>query len=166
MAIKGEVIFYDSSGSEMEGPRTNKSSIIYEFNQECAVPHQAGGYAATGSRIYQPFTIVKTIDKLTPLLWKALANNEFLKKVEVTLYEIAEKTGTETPYFKFTLTEARISSMKNYMPTSLVGSENETVGHLEEVSLVARTYNWVHLTASTEHEDTGFFEAAQEFMRA
>lgn len=161
MAVKGEVIFYDDGGSELPGPRENKSCIVYEFSQECSLPYQKGGSSPTGSRTYQPFVIVKQIDKLTPLLWKALTEGAILKKVEIILYEISEAIGSETPYFKYTLADARIASIKNWMPSQYDDVE-EIVGHLEQISMVGQTYEWEHLTESTMHMDEGFFEGRRK----
>lgn len=159
MAVKSEVIFYDDGGSEFPGPRPNKSSIAYEFSQACRLPFQKGSVVPSGSREYEQFTILKQIDKTTPLLWKTLCEGAELKKVEVILYEIGEKTGSETPYFKYTLDSARIAGIRNWQPSSFEG-EVEEVGHLEEISLVAQTYNWEHLTAKTLHSDQGYFVEA------
>jgi type VI secretion system secreted protein Hcp len=161
MAVKGEVIFYDNGGSEMPGPRANKSTILYEFIQECKLPYQRGANIPSGSRSYEPVVVVKQIDKLTPLLWKCLTEGAVLKKVEIILYEISEAIGSETPYFKYTLENARIASIVNWMPPQY-DDEEEIVGHLEKVSLVAQVYNWEHLTAKTLHVDEGFFEAAMK----
>ncbi|MCX6151858.1 MAG: type VI secretion system tube protein TssD [Ignavibacteriales bacterium] len=156
MAVKGEVIFSDDGGSEMPGPRANKSCMVFGFSQQCSLSYQKGSSTPSGSRTYEQFEIVKSIDKLTPLLWKALVEGAILSKVVVTLYEIAEATGSETPYFKYTLEKARIASVKNWMPSSFE-AETETVGHLEQINLVSETYTWEHLTASTIHTDEGFF---------
>ncbi len=158
MAVKGEVLFYDNGGSEMEGPRENKSSTIFSFSQKCLMPMEKGTAHPSGSRTYEQFEVVKSIDKITPLLWKALCEGEDLQKVEVTLYEIAEATGSETPYFKFTLTNARIASLTDYMPSSFDESGDET-GHLEKVNIAAQEYEWEHLTGSTMHHDQPFFGA-------
>lgn len=156
MAVKGEVLFYDDGGTEMEGPRENKSSTIFSFSQKCTMPMQKGSAMPAGSRTYEQFEVVKSIDKLTPLLWKALCEGQILQKVEVTLYEIAQATGSETPYFKFTLTNARVASIMNYMPSSFEEASDET-GHLEQVNIAAEQYDWEHLTANTMHHDEPFF---------
>lgn len=156
MAVKGEVKFYDSGGAEMAGPRENCSAMVFEFSQQCSIAYQKGSSVPSGSRAYEQFEIVKQIDKLTPLLWKSLVEGAILKKVEVTLFEISEATGSETPYFMYTLENARIASVKNWMPSDFDG-DADVVGHLEQVNLVANSYKWVHLTASVEHQDEGFF---------
>jgi type VI secretion system Hcp family effector len=93
MAVKGEVIFYDDGGKEMEGPRDNKSSTIFSFSQKCTMPMQKGSSIPSGSRTYEQFEVVKSIDKITPLIWKALCEGQMLQKVEVILYEIALMRG-------------------------------------------------------------------------
>lgn len=155
MAIRGEVIF-----KGIEGPRDDKSSVIYAFSQECSMSMDKYTGVPTASRTYEPFMIQKEIDKSTPELWHALTTGQILDTVTITLYEIAKETGTETPYFKFTLTDARITSIHDFMPTTFELKGN-VVGHLEDVYLMAHEYKWEHMTGKTENVDENFFNLKQ-----
>ncbi len=156
MAVKGEIKFKDAEGNDLEGPRPNKSCTILEFAQKVRLPVTEGTGQVTGSRIYDPFMIVKEIDKLTPFMFQYCAEGKVFKNVEVSLYEIAEATGKETVYFKYTLTNARVVEVENMMP-STVDNTKQTIAHLERVAMVAESVEWEHVKGSTMFSDQGFF---------
>ena len=156
MAVKGEVIFKDAEGNELEGPRSNKSCTVLEFFQRVKLPTDIQTGQVTGSRIYDPFEITKEIDKLTPFMFQYCAEGKAFQSVEISLYEIAEATGKETVYFKYTLTNVRLTSVENLMPSSAEATKLN-IAHLEKIKLVAESIEWEHVKASTEFADVGFF---------
>jgi len=156
MAVKGEIMFKDSEGNDLEGPRPNKSCTVLEFSQKIKLPTDATTGQVTGSRMYEPFMVLKEIDKLTPFMFQYCANGQVFKSVVVSLYEIAEATGKETVYFKYTLTNARVIEVENLMPSS-VESAKLNVAHLERVQMVAESMEWEHVKGSTMYADQGFF---------
>jgi type VI secretion system secreted protein Hcp len=154
MAVKGEVKFKDAEGNDLEGPRPNGSCTVLEFSQAVKLPTDPTTGQVTGSRMYEPFKIEKEIDKLTPFMYQYCATGAAFMSVEISLYEIAEATGKETVYFKYTLSKARVIEVENFMPSS---AEKLTVAHLERIFLVAEDIKWEHVKGSTEFQDQGFF---------
>lgn len=156
MAVKGEVMFKDSEGNDLEGPRPNKSCTVLEFSQAVKLPTDFTTGQVTGSRMYEPFVIMKEIDKLTPFMFQYCAQGQVFKSVVVSLYEIAEATGKETVYFKYTMTNARVIEVENLMPPTTETSKLN-VSHLERVHLVSESVEWEHVKGSTMFTDQGFF---------
>jgi type VI secretion system secreted protein Hcp len=156
MAVKGEILFKDSEGNDLEGPRPNGSCTVLEFSQKIKLPTDSSTGQVTGSRMYEPFMILKEIDKLTPFMFQYCAEGQVFKSVVISLYEIAEATGKETVYFKYTLTNARVIEVEDMMPSS-VETAKLTVAHLERIHLVAESAEWEHVKASTLFSDQGFF---------
>ncbi len=156
MAVKGEIKFKDAEGNDLEGPRPNGSCTVLEFTQRLRLPYTEGTGQVTGSRIYDPFTILKEIDKLTPFMFQYCAQGQVFKSVEISLYEIAEATGKETVYFKYTLSNARVVEVEDLMPSTVENSK-QTIAHLERVAMVAETVEWEHVKGSTMFTDQGFF---------
>jgi type VI secretion system secreted protein Hcp len=156
MAVKGEVLFKDAEGNELEGPRANKSCTVLEYFHQVKLPTDLHSGQVTGSRIYDPFTIVKEIDKLTPFMYQYCAEGKAFQSVVISLYEIAEATGKETVYFKYTLTNARLTAVEDMMPPSTEASKSN-VSHLEKIQLVAESIEWEHVKGSTQFADEGFF---------
>jgi len=156
MAVKGEVVFKDAEGNDLEGPRPNGSCTVLQFSQGVKLPTDYTSGQVTGSRMYEPFIIMKEIDKLTPFMFQYCAQGMVLKSVIVSLYEIAEATGKETVYFKYTLTNARVVQVENLMPSS-TEQFGLNLTHLERVHLVAESIEWEHVKGSTMFQDEGFF---------
>jgi type VI secretion system secreted protein Hcp len=156
MAVKGEILFKDDSGNDLEGPRPNGSCTVLEFSQLLKLPTDVSTGQITGSRIYEPFMVMKEIDKLTPLMFQYCAEGKAFKSVVISLYEIAEATGKETVYFKYTLSNVRLVSIENLMPSS-VETTRMNIAHLEKIQLVAESAEWEHVKGKTEFSDQGFF---------
>lgn len=138
MAFKGE-IFVEGPDGALEGPRENGSSLVYEFNHEVYLPYEMETNRVQGSRRITAYTLVKDIDKITPILYQYCCEGTKLPKVTIVLYKIKETS--EVPYFNYILENATIVSVKNYMP-STKQKENESVGHLEEVKFMAEKFTW------------------------
>jgi type VI secretion system Hcp family effector len=136
MAFKGEVIFEGPDG-ELEGPRDNGSSLVFEFNHVVYLPYDTETNQVQGSRRLGEFELTKEIDKVTPILFQLCCEGTTLPKVTIVLYKIKE--ASEVPYFNFTLEEARITSVRTLMPTTKQ-KRNENVGHLEEIKILARSF--------------------------
>lgn len=138
MAFKGE-LYVEGPEGELEGPRENKSSNVYEFSHEVSLPYDTEQNLPQGSRRLTAFTLTKDIDKLTPTLYQYCCNGTLLPKVTIVLYKI--KDAMEVPYFNYTLENVRIVSVKNYMPSTKYEA-NADIGHLEEMKLLANTFTW------------------------
>jgi len=67
-----------------------------------------GSHSATGRRVYQALVIEKLVDRATTSLMNALASNEELKKVKLSL----RKAGTDNDdFFSVELEGARVSAL-------------------------------------------------------
>jgi type VI secretion system secreted protein Hcp len=141
MAVKGEILVKNHEGTELKGPRENGTSLVYEFNHEVYLPYEKEENRIQGSRKITAFSIVKGIDELTPQLYQIVCQGQMCKEIVITLYRIGMETGEEVPYFHYTLKNAKIVSVVNWMPPTY-DPKNEDVGHLEKVSMLAREFTW------------------------
>lgn len=155
MAVKGEIVFKNHEGNELKGPRDNGSSLVYEFAHEVYLPYEKEENKIQGSRKITAFTIVKAIDPLTPQLYQICSNGQMCKEIKITLYRIGMQTGEEEPYFHYTLKDAKIVSVQNWMPPTY-DPKNEGVGHLEKVSILARTFVWEYIEGGIICEEHAF----------
>ncbi|HEX2961510.1 MAG TPA: type VI secretion system tube protein TssD [Ignavibacteriales bacterium] len=155
MAVKGEILFKNNEGTELKGPRENKTSLVYEFKHEVYLPFETEENKIQGSRKITAFEIVKGIDELTPQLYQIVSKGQMCKEIVITLYRIAEETGDEEPYFNYTLKQAKVVSVKDWMPATFDG-RNEDVGHLETVKMLAREFNWKYLDGGIEYSEKAF----------
>lgn len=156
MAIKGTILFKDNAGNELEGPRSDKSCTVLEFSIQLKLPYEKTSGQVTGSRMYEPFTVLKEIDKITPFMYQYCAQGGVFKSVVISLYEIAEATGKESVYFTYTLTNARLVSVENYMPSAFE-ADRMSVAHLEKIALFPESIDWEHKKGATMFTDQGFF---------
>jgi type VI secretion system secreted protein Hcp len=154
MAMKGEIIINNHEGVELEGPRENHSSLVFEFKHEVYLPYDTEENKIQGSRRIGSFSIVKDIDQLTPQLYEIVCQGKLCKEVLITLYKIGEE-GEEKPYFIYSLQDARITSVQNYMPSTKY-IENENVGHLEKVEFLAKKFEWQYLDGGIMFQEVAF----------
>jgi type VI secretion system secreted protein Hcp len=154
MAMKGEMIIKNHEGTELQGPRENGSSLVFEFDHRVYLPYDQEENRIQGSRRIDAFTITKDIDQLTPQLYEMVCLGRTCQDVVITLYKIGEE-GDEKPYFKYTLEEAKIIKVENFMPsTKLVETEN--MGHMEKVQFLAKIFNWEYLEGGIIYTEQAF----------
>ena len=155
MALSGYMSVEGEKQGKIDGGCTQKGRenliLVQEFNHEVSIPRDLQTGLATGKRIHHPFTIVKEMDKATPLLYQACCSGEHMKKVELKFYRISAK-GTEEHYFTTTLTDAIIVSMKPYKPNCLDAATAKWPD-LEEVAFTYRAISWRHETDKKESQD-------------
>lgn len=154
MAVKGEILFKTAKGGDLAGPRENKSSLIYEFSHEVYLPYEKEENRIQGSRRIRAFEIVKAIDPLTPQLYQVVCTGELCTEIKITLYRIGVE-GEEEAYFNYTLKDGKIVSVTNWMPPTY-DPENEGVGHLEKVSMLAREFTWEYVEGGITYTETSF----------
>ena len=118
MAMKGEITVQNHEGTQLEGPRENGSSLVFEFDHQVYLPFDKEENRVQGSRRIGAFTVIKDIDKLTPQLYEMVCLGRNCKEVIITLYKINEE-GDESPYFNYKLENAKIVNVKNFCKVSL-----------------------------------------------
>lgn len=93
---------------------------------------------------HQELTITKPVDKSSPLLGKAISENECLT-CDFVFYR-TNRFGVNEPYYKVKLTNTRISNIGLTVPHTI----NDSPGQPEEsVSFTYESINWEHSVAGT-----------------
>jgi type VI secretion system secreted protein Hcp len=152
MAVKGEIIIKNHEGNDLEGPRENNSSLVFDFNHTVYLPFDKEQNKIQGSRRISEFSIIKDIDQLTPQLYDIVCNGRKCTEVMIILYRIASETGEEEEYFHYILEEAKIVSVENWMPSTKIPA-NENQGHMEQVKFLAKKFTWKYLDGGIEYEE-------------
>lgn len=155
MAVKGELLVTNHEGSQLEGPRENGSSLVFEFEHDVYLPYDNEENKIQGSRRISSFSITKDIDKLTPQLYDIVCNGKKCNQVEIKLYRIAAETGEEEEYFTYILEEVKIVSVDNWMPSTKIEA-NEDIGHLERVKFLAKKFTWKYIEGGIEYSEEAF----------
>ncbi len=114
---------------------------VLAYSHEVVMPYDAATGQATGRRQHQPFRIVKLINRGSPLLLQALANNETLSEVRITLWTMG-LSGKHVHVATYELTNAHIVSLRPWMPNK---SDAATAGYTPAEE-VAFTYESITVT--------------------
>lgn len=136
--------------SEKEG--REDSNDVFAVEHHLFQPFDSGSGQASGVRVHTPLKVVKVIDKSTPGFHKALVTGQNLSSVTLRWYRTDQANRIEEEYYTITLTNARVVSIKTFMPTSFL-PENESYRHMEEVSFVYEEIEWNWLPDSTVETD-------------
>jgi len=145
--IKGSVV---KKGKE-------KRIEVIAVNHQISTPRDSRSGLASGKRVHQPFIITKPIDKSTPLLYSALANNEMITEFDLQFWTAQNlpktTTGTEYQHYTIKLTNAFISEIKFTMPNNNL-PELATLPEYEEISFVYQKIEWIWNDGAVTATDT------------
>src|SRR6185503_19311673 len=112
LKLKGQKLG-EIKGSVTQKGREGKIAVI-AVSHEIVSPRDSASGQATGKRMHKPFVITKELDKSSPLLYKALVNNEDIPEWELQFFtpqlQGASSVGQEMQHFTVRLTNANIAS--------------------------------------------------------
>ncbi|MBJ6765045.1 type VI secretion system tube protein Hcp [Myxococcaceae bacterium JPH2] len=152
-------LFLKANGQDIQGESTQKSlgregSIeCVSYNQEVKTNREAGSGLATGRRQYQPLVIRKRIDKSSPLLMKALAENQVIEGTFKFFRPNPTGDGTTEQFYTVSIKQARIASIHQTVPDAFVPTSTNHPP-MEEITFVFHTINWTFTNGGVTHEDT------------
>ena len=136
-------------GNDIEGESTimtmDRESTIecVGFDYELITPREQTTGDLTGRRQHGPVTVLKPVDKSTPLLYKALCNNEPVNTAEFRFFRpSAGGSGAEEHIYTVLLENGYISSIKS------IGR------NMEEVSFVFQDITWTYEIGGATHKDS------------
>ncbi len=118
--------------------------FIKTFNYGSAVPVNTATGQPSGRRTHEPLSIVKHLDKSSPLLAEALNKGETLTHIELKIYRTAY-TGKQEHFYTIALEDAIVVDI------NALNTEEE--GVFENVNFVYRKISLRHETASTSSSD-------------
>jgi type VI secretion system secreted protein Hcp len=151
-------LYLKSNGTDISGEST-QTSLGREGSIECLyfcdsvrTAREKGTGMATGRRAYEPIFIRKRIDKSSPLLAKALCNNEVIDATFKFFRPSPAGDGTTQQFFTVEIAEGRVASIKRVSPDTIdpaSASEPPT----EEVGFVFHTITWTYEDGGIVHTD-------------
>jgi type VI secretion system secreted protein Hcp len=151
-------LFLRANGVDIQGEST-KTSIGREnsiecvaFSQEVYPQQDRTSGLPTGRRQYEPIRIIKRIDKSSPLLMKALCNNEVVEGI-FRFYRPNLIDGSTQQHYTIRVTGGRIVGARTWRPNVLdEAAANQP--ELEEISIVFNTITWTYTNGGIEHQDS------------
>ena len=129
----------DIKGSVTQKGREGKIMVI-AFTHEIVCPRDPASGIPTGKRIHKPFTIIKELDRATPLLYSVLCHNENIKSWELQLWQ-PSPTGAERQHFTLRMTNANISGIHFKMANNK-SPKLMRFNEYEEVSFTYQKIEW------------------------
>lgn len=93
---------------------------------------------------HHELVITKPVDKSSPLLAKAISENEILT-CDFTLYRTS-KAGISQPYYAIKLVNARVANIDFVVPHAVLEDKLEPQ---ERIAFIYESIHWSHNTAST-----------------
>lgn len=130
-------LFLKANGADIRG-ESAETSLGREGSIEClhyeqalATARDAASGVAIGRRQYQPLQIRKRIDKASPLLAKALINNEAIEATFRFYRPNPSGDGTTEQFYTVTLKNARLTALTQLMRDTLTTPDEPP---LEDVS--------------------------------
>jgi type VI secretion system secreted protein Hcp len=122
-------------------PGKEDSISVISISHELISPRDAATGLPTGKRQHKPLTIVKLIDRSTPLLYQALVTNEKMTTFNLAFY-VTPPGGQEIKQFMIDLVNADISSINQVKQNSNSTPELMKFAEYEEVSFTYGTIKW------------------------
>ena len=152
-------LFLKANGSDIKGESTQTSlergdsiECLY-YEQEVVTAREAGSGMATGRRQYKPLVIRKRIDKSSPLIAKALAENQVIEGTFKFFRPNPAGDGTTEQFFTVAIKKGRVASLRQFNPDTIVPATS-TEPPMEEVTFVFHTIAWTFTNGGVTHEDT------------
>ena len=151
-------LYLKANGSDIAGD-SSQTSLGREDSIECLsfsdsvrTAREKGSGLATGRRTYDPVTFRKRIDKSSPLLAKALCNNEKVDAVFKFFRPNPNGDGTTEQFFTVELEQGRMASIRRVSPDT-IDPASATEPPTEEVGIVFHTITWTWEDGGITHQD-------------
>jgi type VI secretion system secreted protein Hcp len=152
-------VFLKANGTDIAGDSTQTSlgrenSIeAIAYSQKVFTAREAGSGLATGRRQYEGIEITKRIDKSSPLLMKALCENQVVEATFKFFRPNPTGDGTTEQFYTVSIKKARINAITQSVPNSFVPASTN-MPPVETIQIVFHTINWTITNGGVTHEDT------------
>ena len=151
LLIQGNKVDGDSTKASMDRADTIE---CHSFFYELSSPREMATGRLTGRRQHSPVTIVKPVDRSTPLLLKALCQNEVVNRADFRFFRPSPGgSGAEEHYYTVLLENGFVSEIREEGHT---GPESGQM--MERVSFVFRDITWTYEIGGATHKDSWSFE--------
>jgi type VI secretion system secreted protein Hcp len=151
LEIDGNLIEGESTISSMGREGTIECS---SFGENGYTPIDAATGQPVASRQHRPITVVKRVDKSSPLLWKAWTNNEPVTSAVFRFYRPSPGGGgAEEQFLTVSLEGGIIAGMSVGSQDALVGGQNAPPA-MESVTFTFSSITWTYEIGGATHTDS------------
>lgn len=151
-------LYLTANGTKIDGESTIESldradSIeCLSFEDSVRTAREASSGMATGERTYEPIRIVKRIDKSSPLIAKALCNNEEIEATFKFFRPNPTGDGTTQQFFTIEIEEGRVASVTRVSPDT-IDPASANAPPTEEVTFRFGKITWTYEDGGVSHVD-------------
>ncbi len=151
-------LWLKANGTDINGDSTvislGRENTIecLKFEYKLETTRDGASGMTTGERVHRPITITKRCDKSSPLLYKALCNNEVVEGIIKFYRPNPTGDGTTEQYFTIEFKEARVSSIRSFQPF-VMDPNTANLPELEEVSFAFGEISWTYVPNGIMHVD-------------
>ena len=154
MALPGYMTIVAENQGSIEGECDldgRKGALVVQAIQHSVkLPTDQRGLP-NGRRVHMPITILKELDRTSPMLYQALSEGELLTQVIIDWYRI-DSAGMEELYYRQILKNAQITAIE-FIVENETDLANSKLGHMEKVSFIYDSITWSHEADGIEFED-------------
>jgi type VI secretion system secreted protein Hcp len=145
MALNAYLSIVATTQGQVLGSVTQKGRegkiLVMGAMHEIVAPRDPASGLPTGKRMHKPFTVLKELDRSTPLLFSILCNNENIASAVIQFWQ-PSPTGVEKQHYTVQLTNANISSIHLKMPNTR-HPKLTRLPQYEEVSFTYQRIEWI-----------------------
>jgi len=154
MALPGYMTIVAENQGSIEGEcdleGREGALVVQAIQHSVKLPTDQRGLP-NGRRVHMPITILKELDRTSPMLYQALSEGELLSQVVIDWYRI-DSAGMEELYYRQSLKNAQITAIE-FIVENETDMANSKLGHMEKVSLIYDSITWSHEADGIEFED-------------
>ncbi|MFT4766342.1 MAG: type VI secretion system secreted protein Hcp [Oleispira sp.] len=154
MALPGYMTIVAENQGSIEGEcdleGREGALVVQAIQHSVKLPTDQRGLP-NGRRVHMPITILKELDRTSPMLYQALSEGELLSQVVIDWYRI-DSAGMEELYYRQSLKNAQITAIE-FIVENETDLANSKLGHMEKVSLIYDSITWSHEADGIEFED-------------
>jgi type VI secretion system secreted protein Hcp len=145
MALNAYLRIKGSKQGVIQGSVTQKGRegwiMVIGASHSLESPRDASSGLPTGTRVHEPFVIIKELDRSTPLLYSMLVNGETIVEWELQFWQPGP-TGKEVNHYSVKLTDASIANIDFTMPNNKEPNLVERAEY-EEISFTYQKIQWI-----------------------
>lgn len=152
LSVQGTAVEGESTVETIGGVDVSKMIECEGFNEGVSTAQDAASRTPTGQRIYDPLLVRKWVDKSSPELAKALCETAKVEG-EFMFFRPSTENAQMEHFFTVKIEDARISSIKRFLPEITNDVAQAGKPPLENVSFVFGKITWTHVPGNKVHTD-------------
>ena len=152
-------LYLKANGKDVKGESTQTSlgradSIeCISYEQGVVTAREATTGMVTGRRQYGPLSIRKRLDKASPLIMKALVENQKIDGTFKFFRPNPAGDGTTEQFFTVEIKNGHVSAIKQLLPNTIAAATSGEPPQ-EEVSFVFKDITWTYTQGGITHSDS------------